>query len=82
MPSIAQVGFVVVDALARSEGIDVRKLEKSAAVGRGTVAGRKVLLVKPVTFMNNSGDAVAALAKFYKVSGVEWSEDNSIGQSF
>lgn len=33
---------MVVDALARSEGIDMRKLEKSAAVGRGEVAGRKV----------------------------------------
>jgi len=45
------VGFMVVDALARAEGIDLRKLEKSAAVGRGEIAGRKVLLVKPVTFM-------------------------------
>lgn len=42
---------MVVDALARSEGIDMRKLEKSAALGRGEVAGRKVLLAKPVTFM-------------------------------
>lgn len=64
---LPQIGFMVVDALARAEGIDTRKLEKSAAVGRGTIAGRKVLLVKPVTFMNNSGDAVGALARFYKV---------------
>ena len=62
------VGFMVIDELARSESIDCRKLEKSAAVGRGEVAGRQVLLVKPVTFMNNSGESVAALAKFYKVS--------------
>lgn len=43
----------MLDALASSEGIDMRKLEKSAAVGRGSVAGRRVLLAKPVTFMNN-----------------------------
>jgi PTH1 family peptidyl-tRNA hydrolase len=58
---------MVIDAIARGEGIDMRKLEKSAAVGRGAVAGRKVLLAKPVTFMNNSGESVAALAKYYKV---------------
>lgn len=45
------VGFMVVDALARSEGIDMRKLEKGAAVGRGEVAGKRVLLAKPATFM-------------------------------
>lgn len=61
------VGFMVIDTLARSEGIDMRKLEKSAAVGRGEVAGRKVILAKPVTFMNNSGESVVALAKYYKV---------------
>ena len=58
---------MVIDALARSEGIECRKLEKSAAVGRGEIGGQAVLLVKPVTFMNNSGDSVAQLAKFYKV---------------
>jgi peptidyl-tRNA hydrolase len=62
-----QVGFMVVDSLARSAGIDMRKLEKSAAVGRGELRGRKVILAKPVTFMNNSGESVAALARFYKV---------------
>lgn len=61
------IGFEVVDALAREAGIDCRKLEKSAAVGKGEVCGKQVLLVKPVTFMNNSGESVAALAKFYRV---------------
>lgn len=44
-----------------------RKLEKSAAVGRGEVCGQVCILAKPVTFMNNSGESVAALAQFYKV---------------
>jgi hypothetical protein len=65
-----QVGFMVVDSIARSAGIDMRKLEKSAAVGRGELHGRKVILAKPVTFMNNSGESVAALARFYKVDCV------------
>ncbi len=59
---------MVIDALARSEGIDMRKLEHSAAVGRGQLHGQKVILAKPMTFMNNSGDSVAALARFYKVA--------------
>lgn len=62
-----QVGFMVVDAIAQSAGIDMRKLEKSAAVGRGLLHGKKIILAKPVTFMNNSGESVAALARFYKV---------------
>ncbi|MEW5315357.1 MAG: hypothetical protein WDW38_006794 [Sanguina aurantia] len=49
------VGFAVIDALAKREGIDCRKLEKSAAVGRGEVCGQVCILAKPVTFMNNSG---------------------------
>lgn len=59
---------MVLDELSRSEGIECRKLEKSAVVGRGEIGGRQVLLVKPTTFMNNSGEAVSALAKFYKAS--------------
>ncbi|KAG1677034.1 hypothetical protein FOA52_001203 [Chlamydomonas sp. UWO 241] len=61
------VGFMVVDDLARSEGIELRKMEKGACVGRGVVSGRQALLVKPQGFMNKSGEAVAALAQFYKV---------------
>jgi len=62
---------MVVDSIARSAGIDMRKLEKSAAVGRGELHGSKVILAKPVTFMNNSGESVAALARFYKVGKEE-----------
>jgi PTH1 family peptidyl-tRNA hydrolase len=65
------VGFMVIDELARAENIECRKLEKSAAVGRGEIGGRQVLLVKPVTFMNNSGESVSALARFYKVRAQE-----------
>lgn len=61
------VGFMVIDYLARYESIDTRKLEKSAAVGKGAICGKQVILAKPVTFMNNSGESVAALSKFYKI---------------
>lgn len=43
------MGFMAVDALARQEAIAVDRLQENAAVGRGRYAGKKVLLVKPMT---------------------------------
>ena len=61
------VGFMTIDLLAREYGVDVNRLQKNSQVGRGNVCGHKVLLAKPLTFMNNSGEAVQKLAQFYKV---------------
>jgi peptidyl-tRNA hydrolase, PTH1 family len=59
------VGFAVVDALAAAEGIDMRKLDRGsgAVLGTGTVAGKPVLLAKPMTFMNVSGEAVGRIVR-------------------
>jgi PTH1 family peptidyl-tRNA hydrolase len=62
-----QVGFMAVDALAAAEGIQVATTQLRALVGKGVVAGKQVLLVKPQTFMNSSGESVVPLLKFYKV---------------
>ena len=63
------LGFVVVDELAKN-GFDSFKEEKKfqAQVSDGIFAGEKILLVKPLTYMNNSGVAVNAVAHFYKVN--------------
>ncbi|KAF5840243.1 peptidyl-tRNA hydrolase [Dunaliella salina] len=61
------IGFMVLDEFAKSKDIELRKLEKSAVLGKGSLGGRQVFLAKPVTFMNNSGEAVSQLARFYKV---------------
>jgi PTH1 family peptidyl-tRNA hydrolase len=63
----SQVGFMAVDALAAAEGISLASTQLRALVGKGVVAGRTVLLVKPQTFMNLSGESVVPLLKFYKV---------------
>lgn len=63
-----QVGFMLIDVLARQLGISVDKLQHNAAVGRGRFCEKRVLLVKPMTFMNVSGEAVGKLARYYKVS--------------
>ncbi len=61
------VGFVVVDRLADRLGISVRKLQNKALIGEARLAADKVVLVKPQTFMNNSGEAVAALVRYFRV---------------
>ena len=58
---------MLIDELARREGIPVDKMQKSAATGRGRLCGQRVVLAKPLTFMNLSGDSVGALVQFYKV---------------
>jgi PTH1 family peptidyl-tRNA hydrolase len=60
-------GFAALDALAAKWGIAVNKSKFQGLYGQGDVGGRKVLLLKPLTYMNLSGDAIAPLAAFYKV---------------
>lgn len=61
------VGFDAVDALADTLDIPVQRLKFRALTNTATIAGEKVLLMKPTTFMNLSGEAVAPAADFYKV---------------
>lgn len=61
------VGFMALDRLAERQGIDLERVQQKAIVGRGRIAGVPVILAKPQTFMNLSGDAVGPLARFYKV---------------
>jgi PTH1 family peptidyl-tRNA hydrolase len=62
------VGWMVVDAFAAKFRIAVTKHEKNALTGTGRVGGGNVLLAKPLTYMNNSGDAVALLKNAYAES--------------
>ena len=59
------VGFMAVDAMA-GDGV-TWKSEKQALTVRTEIDGRKVILAKPQTYMNNSGVAVLALMTFYKI---------------
>lgn len=60
-------GFAVIDRLAGMCGIDLNGTKKKAAVGRGVIENRKVMLAKPLTYMNLSGEAVRGLCDYYKV---------------
>ncbi len=60
-------GFMALDTLAGINKIDVKELKFKAVCGRGEIAGESVLLLKPQTFMNLSGESVSAAAQFYKI---------------
>ncbi len=60
-------GFDAIDIIAERYGIKVDTLKFKALCGTGMINGHKVVLVKPQTFMNLSGEAIGAIANFYKV---------------
>ncbi|MGM9619443.1 MAG: aminoacyl-tRNA hydrolase [Oscillospiraceae bacterium] len=61
------VGFLAADLLSREKGVKVERLKFRALTGTVTLGGEKVLVMKPQTFMNLSGEAVGQAARFYKL---------------
>ncbi|MGX4601530.1 aminoacyl-tRNA hydrolase [Faecalimicrobium sp. JNUCC 81] len=61
------VGFDVIDMLAKEYSISVTKIKHKALIGEGRVGAEKVLLVKPQTYMNLSGETLIDIYKYYKV---------------
>ena len=61
------LGFITIDQLAEALDIRVSRLKFKSLLGEGRIGTRKVLLVKPQTYMNLSGDAVRQIMDFYKV---------------
>ena len=60
-------GFLCLDYLAAKYNIKVNKIKFKSLVGEGNIGGEKVILLKPTTFMNLSGEALVQAAGFYKV---------------
>ncbi|SCW53507.1 peptidyl-tRNA hydrolase, PTH1 family [Ruminococcaceae bacterium YRB3002] len=61
------MGFLAIDLLAEKTGITIGKSKFDGEYGKGKIEGEDVILLKPFTYMNNSGISVAAAAKFFKV---------------
>lgn len=61
------VGFDVVDMLAEKYNIRIKEKKHKALCGTGIIEGQKVILVKPQTFMNLSGESISAVLNFYKL---------------
>ena len=60
-------GFLAIDRIAEKYGAKIDRVKFHATVGECTIAGQRVLLMKPTTLMNNSGIAVGEAAAFYKI---------------
>lgn len=60
-------GFMALDCCAQKLGTKLDRLKFKSLTGEAVVAGHRVLLLKPSTFMNNSGEAVRDAAQFYKI---------------
>lgn len=62
------IGFMAADEIVRRHGFSPWRAKFQGEISEGTVGGHKVLLLKPMTFMNLSGNAVLASASFYKIA--------------
>lgn len=60
------VGFDVIDTLAEKYNISVLELKHKAMIGKGYIEGQKVVLVKPLTYMNLSGESIRPIVDYYK----------------
>lgn len=61
------IGFDVIDVIAAKNNITVSERKHKALIGKGFVGGQKVVLVKPQTYMNLSGESVRDIIDFYKI---------------
>ncbi len=61
------IGFDVIEKLAEQEKISVIEKKQKALIGRGYIGGQKVILAKPTTYMNLSGESIRELLDYYKL---------------
>lgn len=61
------VGFETIDCIAEKFNINVNKLKYKALIGEGTIGTEKVILVKPQTYMNLSGETVMSICNYYQI---------------
>ncbi len=61
------IGFETIDYIARELNITMKKLKHKAIIGEGMYGGEKIVLVKPQTYMNLSGDSVMSIVNYYDV---------------
>ena len=65
------VGFMAVDAIARCHGVSGFRNRFKGEIAEGSIGGERRLLLKPQTFMNESGESVAEVARFFKIMPLE-----------
>jgi PTH1 family peptidyl-tRNA hydrolase len=65
------IGFMAIDYLADKYGISLLECKHKALLGKGIINGNKVVLVKPLTYMNLSGEAIRSVIDYYKIDETE-----------
>lgn len=60
-------GFMAIDRLVQKNGFDISKVKFKSKTGKTIINGKQCLVLKPTTYMNNSGEAVAEAMNFYKI---------------
>ncbi|HUS94802.1 MAG TPA: aminoacyl-tRNA hydrolase [Patescibacteria group bacterium] len=61
------IGFMVIDRLAETAGIQLRRVQSNAIIGDGFLTQQSLILAKPQTYMNKSGTAIASLTRYYRI---------------
>ena len=61
------VGFEAIDAISKHFNIEVNQKEQKGVVGKGVINGKKVILAKPLTYMNLSGECIKPLCDYYEI---------------
>ncbi len=74
------VGFMTADLFMKENGGEFNKNKMQAVFGECKIGKNRILVAKPQTFMNNSGSAVSAIAKFYKIPSVRKTGKEDRGQ--
>ena len=62
------VGFITADRLAEKEGFEIKRIKFKSLISDTVIDGKRCIVMKPSTFMNNSGEAVGECASFYKIA--------------
>ena len=65
------IGFIAMDYMESKYGIKINKIKHKALIGEGNIAGEKVVLVKPQTYVNLSGESLREICAFYKIAPQE-----------
>ena len=72
------IGFMAIDEIAEKHNISVIESKHKALIGKGMVGGQKVILAKPLTFMNLSGESIIQVTNFYKLKPITGTQDREL----
>ena len=61
------IGFIALDYMGAHYGVKINKIKHKALIGEGNIAGEKVILVKPLTYMNLSGECIGEIVNYFKI---------------